>query len=76
MSKLDFFKENPVRRVEVLHFFANIQFDHIKDAIKALPDDEVYKIFLREFSKAGSTQPALISYLLFIANIYRNELTK
>ena len=76
MSRLEFFKANPLKGLQVLHFFANIHLDHIKDAIKALPDEEVYKIFLREFSRAKSTQPALIAYLLFVANPYRNELIK
>ena len=76
ISRLEFFKANPLKGLQVLHFFANIHFDHMKDAIKALPDDEVYKIFQREFSKAKSTQPALIAYLLFVTNTYRNELFK
>jgi glycosyltransferase involved in cell wall biosynthesis len=76
MSEMEFFKENPVRRLQVLHFFANIHFDHIKDAIKILPEDEIYKILLREFSDAGCSHSELISYLLFIVNIYRNELNK
>ena len=74
MSTQKFFKENPLYRLQVLHFFANIQFDHMRNAIKALPEERVYKIFLDEFDKTKSSQSALIAYLLFIANTYRNEL--
>ena len=76
MSSLEFFKINPAVRLEVLELFATIHFQHMSEAFKALEPQEVYEIFLREFSKAGSTQPALIAYLLVMNNLYRNELTK
>ena len=55
MRGLEYFQKNPVVRLQVLNFFALMQ-------------------FVREFTKAGSTQPALISYLLLMTNLYRNEL--
>ena len=74
MRGLEYFQKNPVVRLQVLNFFALMQFDNMKDALGSLDAAEVYEIFLREFTKAGSTQPALISYLLLMTNLYRNEL--
>ena len=74
MRGLDFFKQNPAVRLQVLNFFMLMQIDNMSDALKESEPQEVYEIFLREFSKAGSTQPALISYLLVMNNLYRNEL--
>ena len=76
MSNLDFFKQNPAVRLEVLELFATIHLQRISEAFKALEPQEAYEIFLREFSKAGSSQPALIAYLLVMNNLYRNELAK
>ena len=76
MAEIEFFKLNPTYRFAVLKFFATIQFDFMAEAIKALEPQEVYEIFLREFAAAGSSQPALISYLLTMNNLYRNELSK
>ena len=76
MNRLNFFKENPAYRLQVLKFFAKVHFQRMTKALKSLEPQEVYEIFLREFSKAGSTQPALISYLLVMNNLYRNELMK
>ena len=73
MRDLEFFKQNPVVRLQVLNFFVILQIENMKDALKSFEPHEVYEIFLREFSKAGSTQPALISYLLVINNLFRNE---
>ena len=76
MRGIEFFDKNPVVRLQVLNFFALMQIENMKDALNALEPLEVYEIFLREFSKAGSSQPALISYLLVMNNLYRNELKK
>ena len=76
MNGLDFFQQNPVVRLQVLNFFALMQFDNMKDEFKSLEPQEVYEIILQEFSKAGSSQPSLIAYLLFMNNVYRNELMK
>ena len=76
MRGLEFFKQNPVVRLQVLNFFALMQFDNMKDALKNLEPQKVYEIFLREFAAAGSSQPALVSYLLLMTNLYRNELIK
>jgi len=73
MNGLEFFKQNSAVRLEVLELFATIHFQHMKSAIETLEPQKVYEIFLREFSKEGSTQPALISYLLVINNLFRNE---
>ena len=76
MAELEFFKLNPAYRFAILRFFATIQFDFMAEAIKALESQEVYEIFLREFAAAGSSQPALIAYLMVMNNLYRNELSK
>ena len=76
MSGLEFFKQNPVVRLQVLNFFALMQFDNMKDAFNSFEPQDVYEIILREFSKAGSTQPALIAYSLVMNVIYRNALSK
>ena len=76
MNSSAVFKREGVFRLRVLNLFAKIQLDHMKDSIKVLPEDKVYEIVMREFSEAGSTQPALISYLLLMTNLYRNELSK
>jgi len=74
MDGLEFFKQNPVLRLQVLNFFALMQIDNMKDALSFFEPEKLYEIFLREFSKAGSSQPALIAYLLVMNNLYRNEL--
>ena len=76
MNQIDFFVQNPRVRLRVLHFFGTFHFNLMEENFKALTSPEVWQTFMREFSKAGSTHPALIAYLLFIANIYRNELKK
>lgn len=76
MSNISFFARNPNYKFSILKFFAKIQLDFMAKTIEALESQEVYEIFLREFSKAGSSQPALISYLLVMNNLYRNELRK
>ena len=76
MRGLEFFKQNPVVRLQVLNFFALMHIDNMAETLNKFDSTEVYKIFLREFSKAGSSQPALISYLLVMNNLYRNELMK
>lgn len=76
MRGIELFKQKPNLRLQVLNFFAGLIFGYIKDAMKSLDATEAYEIFLREFSVAGSSQPALIAYLLLMNNLYRNELTK
>lgn len=76
MKGLQFFKNNPVVLLQVLNFFALMQFDNMAQALNELEPTSAYEIFLREFSEAGSSQPALISYLLVMNNLYRNELNK
>ena len=76
MNRVDFFKENFDVRLQILNLFATIHFNHMAEATKALSPEKVCEIFLREFSTAGSSQPALISYLLTMTNLYRNELMK
>ncbi|MBR0261220.1 MAG: glycosyltransferase [Selenomonadaceae bacterium] len=74
MREVDYFQKNPAVRLQVLNFFMLLQIDNMADELKSLEPEKVYEIFLREFSKADSTQPALISYLLLMTNLYRNEL--
>ena len=76
MSELEYFKKNPMIRLQLLNFFLNLQLDAMKDAFKNLNANVIYEIFLREFKEAGSTQPALIAQLLLMNNLYRNELMK
>lgn len=76
MRRLDYFNQNPVVRLQVLNFFVLMQIDNMKDALNALEPTEAYEIFLREFAKADSSQPALIACLLTMNNLYRNELRK
>ncbi len=75
MREFDYFKKNPVVRLQVLNFFALMQIDNMRDALNALEPTEAYEIFLREFRAAGTSQPALLAYLLTMNNLYRNELT-
>ena len=76
MSGLEYFQENPMAHLQVLNLFASIHFQHVSKALNVLEPQEVYEIFLREFAAAGSSQPALIAYLLVMNNLYRNELIK
>ena len=76
MSQVDFFKQNPANRFLVLHFFATLHFNRMTEAFKNLGATASYEIFLREFAKAGNPNAALISYLIVMNNLYRNELTK
>ena len=70
---LEYFRQNPDVRLRVINFFTGFQLYKMSPALTALKPAEVYEIFLREFSKAGSPQSALISCLL-VNNLYRNEL--
>ena len=70
MSRFEFFKQNPDLRLRVLMFFVSVQMREMENSLRSLNPSAVYEIFLREFSKLGSTQPALISYLLLMNNIH------
>ena len=76
MNRFELFNQKNNLRLRVLNFFAKIQFDFMANVFKNLEPQEAYEIFLREFSRAGSSQPALIAYLLVMNNLYRNELAK
>lgn len=76
MSNIDFFKNNPAIHLQILNLFVSIHFQHMKSAIETLEPHEIYETFLQEFSKAGSSQPALIAYLLVMNNLLRSELEK
>lgn len=76
MRKIDYFKKNPVVRLQVLNFFMLMQINSMANALNSLEPENIYEIFWHEFSKAGSTQPALIAQLLLMNNLYRNELIK
>ena len=76
MSAQKFFDENPDIYLRVLHLFADAVIGQMKTPFENLSTREIREIFRREFSKAAGSQTALISYLIFIANIYRNELMK
>ena len=51
-------------RLQILDFFVSSRLDIMSNAMTNFTPSEVCEIFLREFSKAGSTHSALISYLL------------
>lgn len=74
MSSHEFFKHNPDRRLQVLMFFMRILFGDIENDLKSLAPAQVYEIFLREFTAAKSTHPALISCLIVMVNIYYQTL--
>lgn len=74
MSSIEFFVQNPAFRFRVLNYFVSIKLDFMAEAFGKLTLTEVYETFLHEFSKAGSTRSALISYLLVMNHFYRNEL--
>ena len=76
MNGFELFNQANNLRVRVLNFFAETQFDFMAETFKALDANEVYKIFLREFSSAKSPNAALIAYLLVKTNLYRNGLSK
>ncbi len=76
MNEIIFFKMNAPIKFAVLNFFAKIQFDFMAETFKSLEPQEAYEIILREFSKVGTSQPALIAYLLVMNNLFRNELAK
>ena len=75
MNGFDVFNRANNLRLYVLNYFANIQFDFMSKAFKALDRHEVYKIFFEELSKLPGDHSALISYLLLMTNIYRSERT-
>ena len=76
MREQDFFEENPACRLQIMHFFAKIQFDFMEEAFQSLKPYEIYEIFQRDLSNMENVPLALISYLLITNNLYRNELIK
>lgn len=72
----EYFDQNPTMRLKVLGDFAVTIFGTMKEAMKNFSPPELYEIFLHEFTKAGSSQPALISCLMVMNAFYRNELKK
>lgn len=76
MNGFELFNDKNNLRLYVLNFFAKIQLDFMSNAFNSLDRHEVYKIFCEEFSKSKGDHTALISYLLLMTSIYRNELSK
>ena len=76
MNRFEIFNRDDNWRLYVLNFFAKIQFNFMLNAFNSLDRYEVYRIFFEEFSKNKSEHTALISYLLIMNNLYRNELGK
>ena len=76
MNGFDVFNSTNDLRLRVLKFFAKIQLDFMAEAFKALDANEVYEIFLREFSSTKSPHAALISFLLVMNNLDRNEMMR
>lgn len=74
MNRFVFFDKHHDYRVRVLNALASPCFPIMADAFKELSPREVFEIFMHEFN--DDKHAVLISYLLFIATVYRNELTK
>ena len=75
MNRFEFFQRHQNYSVRVINVIANECFQFMKKAFKELEPRELYEIFKQEFQH-DKEHAALIAYLLFIANTYRNELTK
>ena len=73
MSRFEFFRQHPNYNVRVLNVVANECFKFMRKAFKELKPRELYEIFRLEFQN-DKEHAALIAYLLFITNTYRNEL--
>ena len=73
MSRFEFFRQHPNYNVRVLNVVANECFQFMRKAFKELEPRELYEIFRQEFQN-DKEHAALIAYLLFITNTYRNEL--
>ena len=74
MTRLEYFKDNPATRLEILDYFISVALGQISLVKNKLDSTALYEIFLREFSKTSS--PALSAYLLLLAKFYRNGLSK
>ena len=75
LRRQKFFQENPAVRLQVLNCFLLMQFDNLEPALKALEPEKSYEIFLREFSDAKISSPALVASLIVMMNLYRNMST-
>ena len=76
MKSFDFFYRHPDYKVRVLNVLGNESFQQTGKAFVKLAPREIYEIFLQEFSQSAGRNSSLIAYLLFIVNLYRNELLK
>lgn len=76
MNRTEFFKGKFNIQLRILNVFAATHLTRMQAVTKILSQEELYEIFLHEFKTAGSSHPALISYLLVMNNLYRNELMK
>ena len=76
MNQFELFSYHPNYVVRALNVLANESFQQTGKAFDKLSPREIYEIFLEEFSKFDYNHTALIAYLIFIANTYRNELIK
>ena len=74
MNRFDFFQKNSSTRLKILDYFISKHLAQISLVGNTLNTNELYEIFLREFSKTNS--PALNAYLFLLAKFYRNELIK
>ncbi len=75
MSKIDFFNENPAR-LRILDYFISLSLGQMALVGKKLNSNQLYELFLQEFSKIEGSSPALSAYLLLLAKFYRSELAK
>ena len=76
MKRFEFFKRHREYRLRVIHSFVNPTFHFMSDAFKQLSIGELYELFLQEILASDKDNSVLWAYLLFIANVYRNELKK
>ncbi|MBQ7454701.1 MAG: glycosyltransferase [Selenomonadaceae bacterium] len=76
MKRFDFFQRHQDYGLRVMNVLANESFKQTGKAFDKLPPREIYEIFLQELSTSNGDHSALLAYLIFIANTYRNELVK
>ena len=75
MNQIDFFKKNSAR-LRILDYFISVSLSQMALVKEKLTANQLYELFLQEFSKIKGSSPALSAYLLILAKFYRNELAK
>ena len=73
MNKIDFFNENP-SRLRILDYFISVSLGQMALVKEKLSSNQLYELFLQEFSETEDSSPALSAYLLLLAKSYRDGL--